>query len=152
MAMNDELKETGADAGTESVAPLARHFLWVDSKAGVDRFIRGLVYVCVVLFLIDIIWNRYTKVPGEGLWGFYAIVGFVAFSLIVIGARFLRVFIRRDESFYGDAGVDGEEYPEAGTSRVTHADFQPDGLQDLGEQMLGRESTKASAGSGGASS
>lgn len=156
MAMNTDKQsrsEAGGGAGStgaDSVAPLARYFLWVDSQSGVDRLIRILTYVCVVLFLIDLVWHRHTKVPGEGLWGFHAIAGFVSFSLIVIGARFLRLFIRRDESFYAPYGVDAEEYPEAGTNRLSHAERPQDSLTSLGNEMLGRAPT--GNGQGGASS
>lgn len=158
MAMNTDKHETSADDELESVPWLARYFLWVDSESGVDRLIRILSYVCIVLFLIDIVYHRHTKVPGEGLWGFHAIAGFVAFSMIVIGARFLRIFIRRDEKFYAPYGVDAEEYPQADTHRLNHAERQEDSLADLGNQMLGRQAAGGSsnrgsdAGQGGAAS
>ena len=123
----------------EDVAPLARHFLWVDTSSGLNRLIIGLIVVCVFLFAMDFVWHRHTKVPGEEFYGFHAIAGFVSFTVIVLGARALRLLIRRDESYYGNSSVDSEEYPESGTERVTHSQWAGDSVSDLKEQMLGKQ-------------
>lgn len=138
MAMTtDKQTPTGGDT-PESVAPLARYFLWVDSASGVDRFIKYLVWLGIFLFLMDFVWHRHVKVPGEGFYGFHAIAGFVSFTAIVIGARALRLIIRRDENYYAPNGVDAEEYPEAGTQRLSYADTPKDSLQSLTDEMMGR--------------
>ena len=123
----------------EDVAPLARHFLWVDTTSGLNRLIIGLIVLCVFLFAMDFVWHRHTKVPGEEFYGFHAIAGFVSFTVIVLGARALRVLIRRDESYYGDTSVDSENYPEAGTQRVSHSQWAGDSVADLKDQMLGKQ-------------
>lgn len=135
MAMTPEhsSKET-----TDDVAPLARYFLWADSPKSVHKLIVGLSVLCAFLFLMDFVWHRHTKVPGEELYGFHAIAGFISFTLIVLGARALRVFIRRDESYYGEHSVDSEEYPVAGTKKLSHAHRPDDSLTSLGSELLGR--------------
>lgn len=127
----------------DQVAPLARHFLWVDTSSGLNKLIIGLLVLCVFLFAMDFVWHRHVKVPGEDFYGFHAIAGFVSFTVIVLGARLLRVLIRRDESFYGVDSVDGEEYPEQGTVRVNHADWSGDSLGTLKDQMLGNEDERS---------
>ena len=127
----------------DQVAPLARHFLWVDTSSGLNKLIIGLLVLCVFLFAMDFVWHRHVKVPGEDFYGFHAIAGFVSFTVIVLGARLLRVLIRRDESFYGVDSVDGEEYPEQGTVRVNHADWSGDSLGTLKDQMLGHEDERS---------
>lgn len=129
MAMNDS---------KDDVAPLARHFLWVDTRSGLNRLIIGLIVLCIFLFAIDFVHHRHTKVPGEEFYGFHAIAGFLSFTVIVLGARALRVLIRRDESYYGSGSVDSEDYPEAGTSRVQHKDWSGDSVHDLKAQILGK--------------
>lgn len=123
----------------DDVAPLARHFLWVDTSSGLNRLIIGLIVLCIFLFAMDFVWHRHVKVPGEEFYGFHAIAGFVSFTVIVLGAKALRVLIRRDESYYGDKSVDGEEYPEAGTQRIQHADWSGDSVSDLVDQLKGKE-------------
>ncbi|MFK7860708.1 MAG: hypothetical protein AB8B64_17950 [Granulosicoccus sp.] len=127
----------------DDVAPLARHFLWVDTSSGLNRLITGLVLLCVFLFAMDFFWHRHVKVPGEEFYGFHAIAGFVSFTVIVFGAKALRVLIRRDESYYGDGSVDGEEYPDADTRRVQHADWSSDSVSDLADQMMGKEEDRS---------
>jgi hypothetical protein len=129
----------------EDVAPLARYFLWADSPKSVHKLIIGLSILCAFLFLMDFVWHRHTKVPGEGLYGFHAIAGFVSFTLVVLGARALRVFIRRDESYYGEHGVDSEEYPVAGTQRLAHEQRQKDNLSSFGAELLGRIDTDSAS-------
>ena len=150
MAMTTDKQTPSGGDTPESVAPLARYFLWVDSASGVDRFVKYLVWLGVFLFLMDFVWHRHVKVPGEGFYGFHAIAGFVSFTVIVIGARALRLLIRRDESYYAPKGVDAEEYPDAGTQRLSHADAPKDSLRSLGEEMMGRSGPDD--GQGGASS
>ena len=80
-----------------------------------DRPVRWLAgRTCVALLVAEFLIDRHPHVPGEGLPWFYAIVGFVAFTLIVLGAKSLRRGIRRSEDFYGDAAVDAEDYPRRG--------------------------------------
>ena len=112
----------GAPRGEDVAAPLARWFLWADSPAAVERLVRGLAVLCALLFVFDVFWHRHAYVPGEGLWGYHAIAGFVSFTLIVLGAKALRTVIGRDEDYYGDAAVDVEDYPEAGLERRAAVD------------------------------
>lgn len=83
-----------------------------------DKVVKPLAIVCGVLFLLDFLIDRHPKVPGEGFPAFYAIVGFLAFTLIVLGAKQLRRLIGRPESLYAPDAVDAEEYPEAGLERI----------------------------------
>lgn len=139
MAMTTDTISVKTDA--DSVAPLARRFLWADSAKSVNKLIFGLIGLCVFLFAMDFFWHRHVKVPGEELYGFHAIAGFVSFTVIVIGARLLRVIIRRDENYYAPNGVDAEEYPDTGTERCAHADAAPESLSSFLDQLMGREST-----------
>ncbi len=122
----------------DDVAPLARHFLWVDTASGLNRLIIGLIVLCVFLFAMDFVWHRHVKVPGEGFYGFHAIAGFVSFTVIVFGAKALRLLIRRDETYYGENSVDGEEYPDIDSQRVEHENWSGDSVSSLKDQLLGK--------------
>jgi len=136
MAMNPD---NSSAEQADSVAPLARRLLWLDSPEGVQRLVRVLAGVCIFLFLMDFVWHRHVKVPGEGFYGFHAIVGFVSFTVIVLGARLLRLVIRRYEDYYAPNGVDAEEYPDAGTERLSHEQRRYDSLSTLFDELRGRE-------------
>lgn len=143
---NEHASQQAADSRTagqtngkaDSVAPLGKRFLWADSSKGVNRLIIGLIVLCVLLFAMEFVWHRHVKVPWESLFGFHAIAGFVSFTVIVLGARLLRVFIRRDESFYAPTGVDAEEYPEAGTLKLPHSQRPADSISTLRDELMGR--------------
>ena len=90
---------------------IAAAFAWVESPTAVNMAIKILAGLCVLLFLLDFIIHRHTYAPGEGMWGFYAFTGFIAFTLIVLGAKLLRSWILRDENYYGAQSIDSEEYP-----------------------------------------
>jgi len=139
---NETINESMSDSMSDSMnndqfAPLANKLLWVDTRSGVNRLIIGLVVLCVFLFAMDFIWHRHVKVPGEELYGFHAIAGFVSFTVIVLGARALRYIIKRDESFYAPYGVDAEDYPQAGTQQLEHQHWQGDSVASLGKQIMG---------------
>jgi len=104
----------------ENLPPLAKRFLWADSKQAVQRVIVWLGVVCVVLFVLDFIVHRHAYAPGEGVPGFYAIVGFVAFTMIVLGASQLRRLILRNERYYSPNSIDAEAYPENGLEKLNH--------------------------------
>lgn len=105
----------------QNYSDLAKRFLWADSPDKVERVIRGLTILCVILFLLDFILHRHAYAPGEGLPGFYAFVGFIAFTVIVLGATQLRKLILRTENYYAPYSVDAEEYPEEGLERLEHS-------------------------------
>ncbi|MBX2879976.1 MAG: hypothetical protein KTR32_08595 [Granulosicoccus sp.] len=141
MAMTiDKHTEEKGEESNGSVAPLGRRFLWVETPSGLNLLILGLIVLCVILFVFDFVYHRHTKVPYEGLYGFYAIAGFVSFTVIVLCARLLRLLIRRDESYYAPDGVDAEEYPQADTQRLNHEQRIPDSVGSLIEQIAGRNS------------
>ena len=139
----------GDDGGEDVAAPLARLFLWADSPAMVERAIRALAALCAVLFVFDIFWHRHAYVPGEGLWGFHAIAGFVSFTLIVLGAKALRRVIGRDENYYGEGAIDGETYPDAGLSRVAATEGEEaDALLEVRDARVVGERGAGAAGEG----
>jgi len=108
----------------QGLSKLANRFLWADSTSSVERVILGLGILCVLLFVLDFIIHRHAYAPGEGVPGFYAVVGFVAFTLIVLGAAQLRRLILRDENYYAPHSVDAEEYPEHGLEKLLHEEVQ----------------------------
>jgi len=106
----------------DDLPDLAKRFLWADSPAAVWKVIVGLGVLCVFLILVDLVISRHGYAPGEGLPGFYAVVGFVAFTLIVLGAKQLRRLILRGEDYYAPNSVDSEAYPDEGLEKIEHGE------------------------------
>lgn len=123
-----EQKHTPRSTENQDVAPLAKRFLWADSAHAIQRLIIGLCVVCGILVVLDLIFHRHAYAPGEGLPGFYAVVGFVAFAFIVLAAGQLRKVILRNENYYAPFSVDSEEYPAAGLEPLNHTDLNESSL------------------------
>jgi len=122
LKQSDNGSSNGSEIEKDSFSDLAKRFLWADSPDAVGRVILGLSVLCVLLFVLDFIIHRHAYAPGEGLPGFYAVVGFGAFTIIVLGATQLRRLILRNEIYYSPYSVDAEEYPEDGLDKLNHGD------------------------------
>ena len=83
-----------------------------DAPRNVRRVIRGLLAVCVLLVGLDLVLHRHIAHPWEGVFGFYALYGFVACVLLVLLAKEMRKLVMRDEDYYEK--VDGDANHRAG--------------------------------------
>ena len=83
-----------------------------DDPRNTQRVVRGLVIACAVLFGLDAVLHRHVAHPWEGLFGFYAIYGFVACVLLVLLAKEMRKVVMRDEAYYEKGDEEGKK--EAG--------------------------------------
>lgn len=104
----------------DDFTPLAKRLLWLEKAGSVHSLIVGLGIVCALLFVIDLFYHRHGYFKFEVTSAFYAITGFVAFTLIVLAAGQLRRLIKRPENYYGDRSVHGESYPEHGLEKLHH--------------------------------
>lgn len=71
----------------------------------VRQLIVGFFVFCAVLLLLDLIAHRHLSfaegvLPVEGWFGFYAVYGFAACTLVVLGALPLRKWVMRSEDYY----------------------------------------------------
>lgn len=83
-----------------------------DNPANVRRVIRGLLAVCLVLLGLDFVIHRHVSHPWEGVFGFYAVYGFVGCVVLVLLAKVLRKIVMRTEDYYDPATnypPDGDE-------------------------------------------
>ena len=104
----------------ENLPALGRMMTWVDRPGSANKIFWGLAVFCVVLLAIDFTLEKHEYVEIANIPGFYALFGFVAFTCVIFGSRLLRVFVKRDEGYYGDKTIDLEDYPEAGTERINY--------------------------------
>jgi len=73
-----------------------------DDPRNIRRAIHALYAVCAVSLLLDFAIHRHVDHPWEGVWGFYALYGFVACVILVLVAKELRKLVMRGEDFYDD--------------------------------------------------
>ena len=71
-----------------------------DNPRNVKILLYTLYLCCGILLLLDFIVHRHTQHRWEELLGFYAIYGFIGCSAIVIGSKWLRNVVEREEDFY----------------------------------------------------
>ena len=76
-----------------------KQYLFDDPK-NVKRVVRGLIAVCLILFGLDAVLHRHEVHPWEGMFGFYAIYGFVACVILVLLAKEMRKLVMRGEDYY----------------------------------------------------
>ena len=64
----------------------------------------ALVAMCIATIGADFVYHRHIVHPWEGVWGFYAIYGFVACVVLVLVAKELRKLLMRAEDYYDRDG------------------------------------------------
>jgi len=75
-----------------------------DKPQNVRRVLWALIAVCIVTVGADFVYHRHIVHPWEGVWGFYAIYGFVACVVLVLVAKELRKLLMRAEDYYDRNG------------------------------------------------
>ncbi len=78
---------------------MARRHIFDDPK-NVKRLLRIFFALCVVVLGLDLIFERHVVHPWEGVFGFYAIFGFVACVALVLIAKEMRKLVMRGEDYY----------------------------------------------------
>ena len=71
-----------------------------DDPRNVRRVLWALIVVCGLLFVADFIFHRHVVHPWEALWGFYAVFGFIACTVLILVAKEMRKFLMRKEDYY----------------------------------------------------
>ena len=73
---------------------------WLDDPRNVNRLYYGLVVVCALLVLADLLYRKHVHFGWEGWFGFYGFFGFTMFFLLVLAGGQLRKILMRDEDYY----------------------------------------------------
>ncbi len=73
---------------------------WLDQSRNVDRLVYGLVLICGLLVLADFFYHKHTHFAFEGWFGFFAWFGFLVCVGLVLLAKEMRRFLKRDENYY----------------------------------------------------
>ncbi|MFT5158983.1 MAG: hypothetical protein ACI9ZD_000579 [Paracoccaceae bacterium] len=108
------------DQRDKNLPALGRMMLWVDKPGSATKLFYGLAVVCLLLFLADFTYETHGHFEVEAMPGAYGIYGFAMFTALILVAKALRFFIKRDEEYYGDKAIDAEDYPEDQLDKVEH--------------------------------
>ncbi len=75
----------------------------VFDKPGNVRAVLMLLYIiCALLGIADFVLHRHVEHPLESLPAFYAVYGFVGCVSLVLVAKELRKWVKREETYYED--------------------------------------------------
>ena len=73
---------------------------WIERKSTIKGILYGLFIICISLFVADAFYHKHIVFKIQSLFGFYAIFGFFMCVGLVLAAKFLRLFLMRDEDYY----------------------------------------------------
>lgn len=73
---------------------------WLDDSRNVDKIFWALVSVCALLTVADLFYHKHGHFSWEQWIGFYGFYGFIACVGLVVLAKQLRKFLKRDEDYY----------------------------------------------------
>ena len=96
------------DRNDDLVHPAAKPFLWLDAAWLKSSMIWVLLALTLAFVAVDFFHHRHEYVHLAEFYGFYALWGFGAFVLAVMGGWFVvRGLLGREESYW-DGKSDGE--------------------------------------------
>ncbi len=73
---------------------------WLDQPGNVKKVVWTLWGICGVLLVADLVYQKHAVYDWEALPFFFPVFGFLAGTVIVLGAKELRKVIKRDEDYY----------------------------------------------------
>lgn len=73
-----------------------------DNPRNVERLLKGLYAICIILIIADFIIHRHIKMEWEKIPAFYAVYGFTACVGLVLAAKILRKVVMRKENYYDE--------------------------------------------------
>lgn len=101
---------------------LAAFYGLVDKPGALFWIVYGLYALCAALFLLDFAYKKKTYFDIEYLPGFYALYGFFLCAALVVGAKAMRLVLKRREDYYAPMDVEAEDLPAEQMERLSHND------------------------------
>lgn len=95
-------KKTAAKTKADVIHPAAKPFLWLGEKRAQNGFIWIPVAGMIVMIVLGYFYPPEHKAPWDFFFGSWAVIGFFAYSFVVISAEPLFKLLSRPENYYGD--------------------------------------------------
>jgi hypothetical protein len=96
------------------IHPAARPFLWLGKPSVIKNFIWLPAGGMVITSILGWFFPQHHEAPWDFFFS-WALIGFIAYSFIVISAGPLFKFLARDENYYGEGGLPDPEYSTEGS-------------------------------------
>lgn len=95
-----------APSGHDDIHPIARRLRFLEAASFGRRFTLLLAVLFALLVALDVVHHRHELFSWEGIWGFHAWFGFLAFSFVVLMGWPLRRLLSRPETYYDEGEGD----------------------------------------------
>ena len=92
------------------IHPFAVPFLFLGCKSVIENFMWLPVIGMIIMIILGVVYPPHHPAPWDVIPGSWAIIGFVAYTIIVLSARPLFALLARDEDYYGEGGLPDPEY------------------------------------------
>jgi hypothetical protein len=97
-----KVKKAPAKAAKKAPAKPEVYAHVFDNPKNVKRVIYALFVICTTTLVLDFFIVRYVDHPWEGMFGFYAVYGFIMCVFLVLAAKEMRKLVMRKEDYYDD--------------------------------------------------
>ncbi len=84
----------------KQTTPATEKTWWLDNPANIRLILWALGLSCAGLFIADFLYHKHAHFEFEKWPGFYAWYGFLSYCTIVLSAKHLRKFLKREETYY----------------------------------------------------
>lgn len=88
------------------MAKLKKEFAWFDRPSSRRLLWRLLWGACGLTVIAELFVHRHPYFGIDGIFGFYALLGFGGCTVMIILAKALGMLVKRSENYYNDDGED----------------------------------------------
>ena len=106
----------------QNAHPFAVPFLWLGNQKVIDNFIWLPVIGMIAMIALGMVYPQAKPAPWDVIPGSWALIGFVAYSFIVLCAKPLFALLARAEDYYGEGGLPDPDYSTEHTHEGDHHD------------------------------
>ena len=92
------------------IHPFAVPFLFLGRKSVIENFMWLPLIGMIIMIILGVVYPPHHPAPWDVVPGSWAIIGFVAYTIIVLSARPLFSLLARGEDYYGEGGLPDPEY------------------------------------------
>lgn len=114
MAKSAEKSSKAVAENRAGIHPAAVPFLWLGKQSVIKNFIWLPLAGMIITSLLGWVFPQHHEAPWDFFFS-WAVIGFIAYSFVVISAGPLFKFLARDENYYGEGGLPDPDYSTEGS-------------------------------------
>jgi len=119
MAKSPEILTEAQIEERTNAHPMAVPFLFLGRKSTIKNFMWLPIAGMVICTALGLIYPQHYEAPWD-FFGSWTVIGFFAYSFVVISAGPLFKLLARDEDYYGEGGLPDPDYSTEGSHGDHH--------------------------------